>query len=241
MRRLILVAITPLVLGAAAHAQTKVLCATFQARLTQLSAAGNVPALNAALKTRPPGCSVSLSTRAPDEHMSKSSGATPQGPRSQVRRRASTDALQQAPAPSASAPSSTGSLAQQQRAGPTPGSAQDFAVSAGNAIYFSYDSYALGADAKRMLGSQAAWLRDHPAAHVRVEGGSDQRGSREYNLALAYRRANVVRDYLVAQGIAADRVEAISYGKERPMDAGAGGDALAHNRSVHLVIVQGSE
>ena len=78
-----------------------------------------------------------------------------------------------------------------------------------------------------MLDAQAAWLRRYPAVRVRIEGNADERGTREYNLALGARRANAVRDYLVGRGVAAGRIATISYGKEQPIDPGTRRGRLA--------------
>ena len=75
---------------------------------------------------------------------------------------------------------------------------------------------------------------------VRIEGNCDERGTREYNLALGARRANSVRDFLVAHGVATGRIETISFGKERPLDPGTGEDAWAHNRNSHTAITGGA-
>ena len=101
---------------------------------------------------------------------------------------------------------------------------------AGDRVFFAYDSSLLSADATRTLQVQAAWLKGHPTAALTIEGHSDERGTREYNLALGDRRANAVRDYLVAQGVAAERLRTLSYGKERPQVAGHDEAAWAQNR-----------
>ena len=75
---------------------------------------------------------------------------------------------------------------------------------------------------------------------MRIEGNADERGTREYNFALGERRANSVRDFLVAHGVASGRIDTISYGKERPIDPGTGDDAWAHNRNAHTTITSGA-
>jgi peptidoglycan-associated lipoprotein len=97
-----------------------------------------------------------------------------------------------------------------------PGSLRDFTDNIGDRIFFAYDRYDLDATAIATLLRQAAWLTQYPAAAILIEGHADERGTREYNLALAARRATVVRDYLTGFGIAPSRLETISYGKERP-------------------------
>ena len=95
-------------------------------------------------------------------------------------------------------------------------------------------------DAQPVLDAQAAWLKRYPAVQVRIEGNCDERGTREYNLALGARRANAVREYLVAHGVAAGRIDTVSYGKEQPIDPGAGEEAGAHNRNAHTAITEGA-
>jgi peptidoglycan-associated lipoprotein len=121
-----------------------------------------------------------------------------------------------------------------------PGSQRDFVINAGDRVYFDFDHYDLRVDAQPVLDSQAAWLKRYPAVNVRIDGNCDDRGTREYNLALGARRANAVRDYLVAHGVGSGRITTISYGKEKPIDAGAGEDAWAHNRNGHTTIVSGA-
>lgn len=122
-----------------------------------------------------------------------------------------------------------------------PGSAEDFVINVGDRVYFDYDSHDLRGDAKTLLAAQADWLARYPSVHVRIEGNCDERGSREFNFALGAQRANAVRDYLVARGLSTARVEAISYGKERPVDLGEGDEAMAHNRNAHTAITQGAQ
>ena len=129
----------------------------------------------------------------------------------------------------------------QQPSGPTPGSVQDFVINAGDRVYFDLNAYSIRADAEPVLGQQATWLARYPAVKVRVEGNCDERGTREYNFALGSRRANSVRDFLVAHGVAATRIETVSYGKERPVDPGTGEDAWAHNRNGHTTITAGAQ
>ncbi len=102
------------------------------------------------------------------------------------------------------------------------------------------DSYDIRADAMPVLDAQAAWLRQYPGVKVRVEGNCDERGTREYNLALGARRANAVRDYLASRGVASSRIVTLSWGKERPIDPGSNEEAWARNRNGHTVIVEGA-
>lgn len=124
--------------------------------------------------------------------------------------------------------------------GPLPGSVQDFVVNVGDRVYFDTDEYSVRADAQPVLAGQAQWLNRYPAVKVRIEGNADERGTREYNLALGARRANAVRDFLVAQGVAASRIETISFGKEKPIDAGTTEEAWAKNRNAHTAITDGA-
>ena len=106
----------------------------------------------------------------------------------------------------------------------------------GNTVYFDFDSSALSAASTAMLGRQAAFLKANPSITVTIEGHADERGTREYNLALGDRRASAARDYLIAQGINAARVRTVSYGKERPAMAGSNNTAWAKNRRAATVI-----
>ena len=99
----------------------------------------------------------------------------------------------------------------------TPGSQQDFLVNVGDRVFFDTDSTALSAQARATLDKQAQWLTNYSQYTFTIEGHADERGTREYNLALGARRAQTVRDYLVSRGIAANRMHTISYGKERPV------------------------
>jgi peptidoglycan-associated lipoprotein len=124
--------------------------------------------------------------------------------------------------------------------GPLPGSVQDFVVNVGDRVYFDTDEYSVRADAQPVLAGQAQWLNRYPSVKVRIEGNADERGTREYNLALGARRANAVRDFLIAQGVSASRIETISFGKEKPIDAGTTEEAWAKNRNGHTAITDGA-
>lgn len=104
------------------------------------------------------------------------------------------------------------------------------AASGGALAYFGYDRYDLSSDARSALQSQAAWLQAHGSAKVTVEGHCDERGTREYNLALGDRRANSVKNYLVALGVDPSRIHTVSYGKERPAVTGTGATSWSQNR-----------
>ena len=99
----------------------------------------------------------------------------------------------------------------------TPGSQQDFTVNVGDRIFFDTDSTSIRADAQATLDRQAQWLQKYPNYAITVEGHADERGTREYNLALGARRAAATRDYLSSRGIPAQRIKTISYGKEKPV------------------------
>jgi peptidoglycan-associated lipoprotein len=119
---------------------------------------------------------------------------------------------------------------------PTPGTQEELEVSVGARVLFDYDSSVLDPDATQILDRQAAWLRQYPDIIVTIEGHADERGTREYNLALGDRRANAVKNYLVALGISADRVLTISYGEERPENPAHDEAAWAQNRRAVTVV-----
>jgi peptidoglycan-associated lipoprotein len=112
----------------------------------------------------------------------------------------------------------------------SPGSMEDFQVNVGDRVFFDFDMYDIRADAQDTLQKQAAWLQQYPNFTIMIEGHCDERGTREYNLALGERRANAVRNYLVALGIDGNRIQTISYGKERPAVEGTDETAFAQNR-----------
>lgn len=101
--------------------------------------------------------------------------------------------------------------------GATPGSAQDFTVNVGDRVFFETDSSILTPTAMSTLDKQATWLQRYPNYPITVEGHADERGTREYNIALGARRAAATRDYLASRGVPASRMRTISYGKERPV------------------------
>jgi peptidoglycan-associated lipoprotein len=101
--------------------------------------------------------------------------------------------------------------------GATPGSTQDFTVNVGDRIFFDTDSSAIRADAQQTLIKQAQWLNQYPNYQITIEGHADERGTREYNIALGARRAAATRDFLASRGVNAGRIRVISYGKERPV------------------------
>ena len=124
--------------------------------------------------------------------------------------------------------------------GPAPGSLEDFRVNVGERVYFDLNEYGLDADDQSVLKLQAAWLSSYPSVRILVAGNCDERGTREYNLALGERRASVVKDYLVSLGVDPSRIDTISYGKERPIAAGSDEASWALNRNGFTQIVSGT-
>jgi peptidoglycan-associated lipoprotein len=112
----------------------------------------------------------------------------------------------------------------------TPGSIADFRQNVGDRVYFDTDMSSIRPDGRATLDKQAAWLKQYSNYQITIEGHCDERGTREYNFALGERRATAVRQYLVAQGLPADRIKTISYGKERPEVVGSDEGAWARNR-----------
>ncbi|HEX2761060.1 MAG TPA: peptidoglycan-associated lipoprotein Pal [Rhizomicrobium sp.] len=121
-----------------------------------------------------------------------------------------------------------------------PGSAEDFRVNVGDTVHFEFDQYNVQESDKAILGRQAAWLAKYPAVRVTIEGHCDERGTREYNLALGARRANAVKEYLVSQGVSTARVETVSYGKERPICTQSDEACWAQNRRGTTTITAGA-
>ena len=116
--------------------------------------------------------------------------------------------------------------------GPTPGSQADFAAQmmGQDTIYFDTDKYDVDQTDATALRAQAVWLARYPGKRVTLEGHCDERGTREYNLALGQRRANAARDLLVGNGVAGGRLRTVSYGKDRPAELGSDEQAWARNR-----------
>ncbi len=117
-----------------------------------------------------------------------------------------------------------------------PGSQQDLEASAGDRIFFAFDRSDISPEAREILARQADWLRRYPNVTVTIEGHCDERGTREYNLALGERRAQAAKNVLVALGIPAARISTISYGKERPAVVGSTEEAYAQNRRAVTVV-----
>ncbi|WP_375592607.1 peptidoglycan-associated lipoprotein Pal [Algihabitans albus] len=110
------------------------------------------------------------------------------------------------------------------------GSREDLVQQVGDRVFFAFDSAELSSDARGTVDRLAAWMQQNPNVTVTVEGHADERGTREYNLALGERRASAVRQYLIALGVAPTRVGTISFGKERPAVLGSNEAAWAQNR-----------
>ena len=123
--------------------------------------------------------------------------------------------------------------------GPIPGSQEHFRqVMAGrDTIYFDTDMFNIDAQDQVALREQATYLGQFPNVRATIEGHADERGTREYNLALGERRANAAKNYLVSLGVAADRLSVVSYGKERPVDVGSNEQAWARNRRAVTVVM----
>ena len=122
--------------------------------------------------------------------------------------------------------------------GPAPGSEQDLVQNVGDRVFYAFDRSLLSSEAQTTLDRQAAWLAKYPQVKVLIAGNCDDRGTEEYNLALGGRRANAARDYLVAKGVDASRIQTISYGKDRPVALGDNEQAWAQNRNA-ITSVQG--
>jgi peptidoglycan-associated lipoprotein len=122
------------------------------------------------------------------------------------------------------------------RAPATPGSQRDFVQNAGDIVYFSTDSSDLTPEAQQVLGNQARWLQQYSQYTITIEGHADERGTREYNIALGARRATTVRDFLVRAGISAQRIRTVSYGKERPVAVCNDISCWSQNRRAQTVL-----
>jgi len=121
-----------------------------------------------------------------------------------------------------------------------PGSQQDFVVNVGDRVFFDTDSSDLTGQARATLDHQAEWLNHYANYAFTVEGHADERGTREYNIALGARRAQTVRDYLISRGVAAQRMHTISYGKERPVAVCDDISCWSQNRRAVTVLNQSS-
>ena len=118
-----------------------------------------------------------------------------------------------------------------------PGSQEDLIVNVGDRVFFGYDSAELDADAQELLQDQVAWIKQHNVS-VTIEGHCDERGTREYNLALGEKRAQAVKNYLISLGVSSGKVSTISYGKERPAVVGSNDGAWSQNRRSVTIVTQ---
>jgi peptidoglycan-associated lipoprotein len=119
-----------------------------------------------------------------------------------------------------------------------PGSEGDLVANVGDRVFYGFNSSTLSSDADATLGRQSAWLAKYPSVNVLIAGNADERGTETYNLALGEKRANTARDYLVAQGVAATRIQTVSYGKDCPVAAGNDDASYQQNRNA-ITSVQG--
>ncbi len=119
-----------------------------------------------------------------------------------------------------------------------PGSEGDFVNNVGDRVYYATDSSVVTAEGRATLQRQAAWLNKYSNINVVVEGHADERGTREYNLALGERRANAAKNVLIAAGVAPSRITTITYGKERPAVLGSNAQAWAQNRRAVTVLAR---
>lgn len=125
----------------------------------------------------------------------------------------------------------TGTGATTATAGPAPGSEEDLVANVGDRVFFAFNQSSLTQEDQATLDRQAQWLQRYPNVRVLVAGNCDDRGTEEYNLALGQRRANAAKDYLVARGVDAGRIQTISYGKDRPTALGDDEQAWQQNRN----------
>ncbi|MEM8770922.1 MAG: peptidoglycan-associated lipoprotein Pal [Pseudomonadota bacterium] len=112
-----------------------------------------------------------------------------------------------------------------------PGSQADFEANANHRVFFGYDQHTLTPQAQSVLRRQAAWMAENPNVRLRLEGNADERGTREYNLALGARRAEAAKAYLVSLGVNAGRITTVSNGKEKPISTGSSESSWSRNRN----------
>jgi peptidoglycan-associated lipoprotein len=121
-----------------------------------------------------------------------------------------------------------------------PNSPAYFQQTIGDKVLFAVDQSTLSPEARTILAGQAQWLNQHPQYTSIIEGHADEQGTREYNLALGARRANAVQEFLVSQGVAANRLRTVSYGKERPLEVCSDESCYSRNRRAVTVIAAGA-
>lgn len=122
-----------------------------------------------------------------------------------------------------------------------PGSEQQFKTEVGDTVYYLVDQSTLTPEGQETLRKQAAWLKQYSDVMIQVEGHADERGTREYNIALSARRATTTRQFLVSQGIQASRISTIAYGKERPAALCDAESCYSQNRRTVTVITSGAK
>ena len=116
------------------------------------------------------------------------------------------------------------------------GSSDDLIINVGDRVFFDFASHELNSDAQEQLQAQASWMKQYSSVSLTIEGHCDERGTREYNIALGERRAQAMKNYLIGLGVGADRLSTISYGKERPAVLGSSDAAWAQNRRAVAVV-----
>lgn len=126
------------------------------------------------------------------------------------------------------------------RAGITPGSVEDFRTNAGDTVQFAYNAHDLDDQARSILEKQAGWLVRYPGVTLSIEGHCDERGTREYNLALGARRANAIKEHLASRGVSLGRLQTVSYGKERPTCSDSNDNCWEQNRRGMSVVAGGA-
>ena len=116
----------------------------------------------------------------------------------------------------------------------TAGTQEDLIINVGDRVFFEFDSSELTVDAQATLDAQAAWLQQYPDTNITIEGHADERGTREYNLALGEKRAQSVKEFLIVNGISSSKIDVVSYGEERPDRLGSSESAYKANRRVEI-------
>ena len=134
--------------------------------------------------------------------------------------------------------SEEGTITETDGSGIVSGSQEDLIVNVGDRVFFGYDSSDLDSDALELLQDQVAWLKQNSDVSVTIEGHCDERGTREYNLALGEKRAQSVKNYLISLGVSSGKVSTISYGKERPAVVGSNDGAWSQNRRSVTIVTQ---
>ena len=120
--------------------------------------------------------------------------------------------------------------------GPEPGSQADLVANVGDRVFFDFDKFSLKPESQEGVERWVAWLKTYPNVTVTLEGHADERGTREYNLALGERRANAAREFMVSLGVQPSRIKIVSFGKERPAVAGSAESAYSQNRRSVMVV-----